>query len=659
MTMDLSARFGAHPSMVLAAYLEPLARGRRVAVFGDATAGLAERISERGARLVHAYDPEPSRAAEAASRGGSARSSGLQHAALAPDLGVRDGAFDLVIVQDLSLFADPAELLRRARRLLGSSGVAVVATPNAEAARQVVPAAPAAAAGNPVGYYELYDLVALQFSRVKMVGQSPFVGYAVADFAQEDEEPEVSVDTSLLEASEEPEWFLAIASERNVALDPFAVVEVPFAALAPSEIEPATAPRGTLAGRPDPRLAEAESRLAMATAELEQMKQRQRAEARDLEARSSATAAMSARLVELEAEVASKTARLRDVEGKVGDDHVRAERLTHDLREMEEELRRQRDRATRLSKQLDDEKKARTKADVELGMIRQKPELSGAKDRLDALAAELDASRARVAELDAARAAAEAERRRPDPALTARVAELEAAMRDAQHEVADLAAQRDGAHARVGELEQALAGAERERDELMVQYGSVERRWMALANEREQAASEALSAEVAALEATLRERGATVAKLTADLRESERIAKELLLDLEELRGGNGAAAGPAGAPAGGSHDETASLEERLDALAQGAARAEADLQAASWKIAELERRLAEAELGRAGGAGEVVHRELEQALVAAHQELASLRRALAAESALAAEPGRGVVEQSVLLEQVAGQRPPS
>src|SRR5262245_31067069 len=95
---QLSARFGPHPSMVLAAYVEPLARGRRVAVFGDATSGLAERICERGARLCHSFDPDPARAAEALSRLGTPRPPSLHHAPLAADLGVRDGAFDLCLV---------------------------------------------------------------------------------------------------------------------------------------------------------------------------------------------------------------------------------------------------------------------------------------------------------------------------------------------------------------------------------------------------------------------------------------------------------------------------------------------------------------------------------------------------------------------------------
>ena len=131
MTSDSSARIGLHPSIVLPAYVEPLIRGRRVAVLGDATVGLAEELAQRGARLVHAYDPDPARAAEALAKLSGGRTHQISYAVLAGDLGVRDGAFDAVIVPDLSIFLDPAELMRRVRKLCAASGVAVVVAPNA------------------------------------------------------------------------------------------------------------------------------------------------------------------------------------------------------------------------------------------------------------------------------------------------------------------------------------------------------------------------------------------------------------------------------------------------------------------------------------------------------------------------------------------------
>src|SRR5262245_46274075 len=116
-TMTLEATFpagsGAHPAAALGAYLEPLVRGRRVAVLGDGSIGLAEALARRGARLVHSFDPDPTRTAQLLARsGGPAARGGVSYAVLGADLGVRDGAFDVVVLPDLSLFEDPAEMVR-------------------------------------------------------------------------------------------------------------------------------------------------------------------------------------------------------------------------------------------------------------------------------------------------------------------------------------------------------------------------------------------------------------------------------------------------------------------------------------------------------------------------------------------------------------------
>src|SRR5690348_16643055 len=105
---------GFHPSIALAPFVEALVVGRRVAVLGDATLGLADALLARGARLVHAYDPDPARVAEAIARkapafgspaAGKPAARGVVHALLGDDLGVRDGAFDAVVIPDLSSFA--------------------------------------------------------------------------------------------------------------------------------------------------------------------------------------------------------------------------------------------------------------------------------------------------------------------------------------------------------------------------------------------------------------------------------------------------------------------------------------------------------------------------------------------------------------------------
>ncbi|WP_437481113.1 hypothetical protein WME75_36930 [Sorangium sp. So ce1014] len=675
-----------HPALVLSAYLEPLVRGRRVAVLGDATIGLADRLLQRGARLVHAYDPDAARVAEKLARSASSRQPHPSFAVFDGDLGVRDGAFDTLVIPDLSIFSDPAEILRRARRLTAASGAAIIASPNPDVARGLLPAG--ARRGAAPGYYALYDLVALQFKQVRMVGQAPFVGYTVAEFAPKGE-PEVSVDTSILDGSEEPEWFIAVAGERLPRLDAFAVIELPFAGF----------PVAT-AGPSVEALTEAEGRAERLGGELAELRTRHQRDRNDAGTRAESAVATAARLAEAEAELEARGARLREVEARAGDTHVRAERLAHQIRDMEEELRSQRDRATRLSKQLDDEKRVRTKVELELGMIRNKPEIAGARDRLDAAMAELDAARARIAELEARPAVAA-----PNPALAARVEELEAAAAGARRELSKITTERDTARRRAQESERALEEARRaaakheehegaraelarERDRLKERADRLERDNRALEEQRsaldarrqllearivelEQSvvvleqraadlekrdAGEAAAAEIASLEAALRDRGHVIASLKAQLRESERVGKELVDELGTVftsataeQGGPGEAAGgePGGTlpGPGGPGDAVEALRQQLDALARSAAASEADVHAASWKIAQLERELTEAR--STAGSPPALHEELEQALIAAQAEIAALRRAAEQEDVGAAREAAGAAGEDL------------
>jgi SAM-dependent methyltransferase len=210
------------PSIALAAYAEPLATNRRVLVFGNALGSLPLQLLERGARSVHVCDPDALRVSEAAARN---RSTQIAFSSLADsDLSLREAAFELALIDNLAAF-DPQPLLRTAKRALGSRGVAVVACPNPEAHF------PLLRAGNPAAtsldYYALYDAVAAEFEHVRMLGQTPFVGYAIADFSASGE-PEPALDTSFVPGgAEEPDFFLALASNQEVRLDEFAVIQLP------------------------------------------------------------------------------------------------------------------------------------------------------------------------------------------------------------------------------------------------------------------------------------------------------------------------------------------------------------------------------------------------------------------------------------------------
>lgn len=242
----------AHPSLPLGAYVEGLLRGRRVAIFGDATNPLVDQLFARGARLVHVYDPDAGRVSVACARrvepSAAARGQRPVISLLGEDLGVRDGAFDAVLVPDISLFEDPQTIVRMARRSVSTGGVVVIGSPNPSAERFLLtPTGDVARRG--LGYYELYDTVSLQFGEVKMLGQAPFVGYSIVDFSQGGGDVDVSVDTSILEDPEAPEWYVAIASDRPVTVDPYTLVGIPLASVA-SQLRRSSAP-GYVTSPPD------------------------------------------------------------------------------------------------------------------------------------------------------------------------------------------------------------------------------------------------------------------------------------------------------------------------------------------------------------------------------------------------------------------------
>jgi uncharacterized coiled-coil DUF342 family protein/SAM-dependent methyltransferase len=210
------------PSIALAAYAEPLASNRRVLVFGNALASLSLQLLERGARSVHVCDADAVRASEASARN---RSTQISFSSLAEsDLSLRDGSFELALVDNLGAF-NALALLRTAKRALSSRGVAVIACPNPEAAFPLLRSN--AAGATSLDYYALYDAVAAEFEHVRMLGQTPFVGYAIADFSASGE-PEPALDTSFVPGgAEEPDSFIALASNHEVRLDEFAVIQLP------------------------------------------------------------------------------------------------------------------------------------------------------------------------------------------------------------------------------------------------------------------------------------------------------------------------------------------------------------------------------------------------------------------------------------------------
>lgn len=221
--MSSATESAIEPAIVLAAYAEPVASGRRVLFVGPAVSALPARLLERGARLIHVCDPDPVRVAEATAKN---RSKEISFSALADGhFALREGAFDVAIVEDAGI-TDPVALVKKLRRALTPRGVAILASLNPETRVPLMPHRPSGVIS--LDYYALYDAVKAEFEHVRMLGQAPFVGYVIADFAPEGT-PEPSLDTAFLPAgAEEPEVFIAVASQQPVELEAFAVVQLPY-----------------------------------------------------------------------------------------------------------------------------------------------------------------------------------------------------------------------------------------------------------------------------------------------------------------------------------------------------------------------------------------------------------------------------------------------
>lgn len=319
------------PAIVLAAYAEPVASGRRVLFIGPAVSALPARLLERGARLVHVCDPDPVRVAEATAKN---RSKDISFSALADGhFALREGAFDVCIVEDAGI-SDPVALIKKIRRALTARGVAILASLNPETRVPRLPHRPSGVIS--LDYYALYDAVKSEFEHVRMLGQAPFVGYVIADFAPEST-PEPSLDTAFLPSgAEEPELFIAVASQQPVELEAFAVVQLPYRSVvtgaASHDSEALRRSRGEaleLRGK----LTEAESALAgdkqslttlrgkLTEAEAALAADKQGLAARDTKLREAETRvfARDAELLALRQELENKNQQLKQQEAKLTD----------------------------------------------------------------------------------------------------------------------------------------------------------------------------------------------------------------------------------------------------------------------------------------------------------------------------------------------------
>lgn len=531
-------------SAVLPVYAQDLIDGRRVVVFGDATSGLADQLVERGARLVHVFDWDVTRVAEATARGASRN---ISYAPLSQSgLSVRDGAFDVGFVDNLAAASDRTQVMSRLRRALAARGACLIACPNPDALSLLLPRE---ASDSAPSYYDFYDLVSAEFDEVKMLGQTPFVGFALADFAP-DADSAFSIDTSYIPGgAEEPAWFVAMASHFPLESDPYCVVQLPaadtLASLSSSKRQPsqrtvsAVESDGSVQGDPD------------------------RAEAIRL-------------LAEAKKEIGRRDAWVATLEERASAADERADAAEHRVSELNNQLQQAESTG---QKSVAATKLDRRQADARAAAAAQ---LQSAEREIERLQGELEAARAservRTKNLEVCTKNLEAATRQRSEALEA-LKDQQKRSESAEERAATLTQ-------RLTTLDAALRRAEAASANIQARCDALE---ASVQHDRKQVGER--RQETARLEHRLKERGGEVQRLERELVRSERFAAHLLALRDNLLAGsvNGGTTEDFG-PQVLEPSEATSLRQQLIQLAELEAQRAADLSAARWRIEELENR---------------------------------------------------------------------
>ncbi len=551
------------PSVALVAYVESVVEGRRVVVFGNASSQLVNRLVERGARFIQFYDADPLRVADASARNGS---SSVCFSALQRDsLSAKEGVFDLALVENLAELGEPEVVLRLVRRVLSARGIAVVACPNPDVQEPFL--GESRSVDHQLDYYSLYDATRREFPVVHMLGQMPFLGYSLAELAPSDD-PVPTIDAGFVPGgTEEPEWFVAIATTQPIDLAEYLIVQLPL-----SEFQKGRAERSL---REQLRAARAAERAAVTRlARLEATKERGVAEARlpqpDRES--------IRQLHVLERELERKEAWIAQLESRAATADARADAAEQELDELRERMA--------------------------AGAAEAAPGQAEEKARCDQLERESQAVQSRVDQVTAELAAARSQNEQLD-----RSREL------AEQRSEELAADIATGERRFDELRRGLAAAELAKAELGARLAAAEERILVFSEEDPQQ-----QAEIGSLERQLSERGQRIQKLEEELLLAQRLGRRLVDEIANFR----RAAPPAGALSTDSwamaaaFDEATSTEQNpaqdanwaaapppeLDADGPAAdetptlglllAEARADLGVAKWREAQLTASLAQA-----------------------------------------------------------------
>src|SRR3569833_224015 len=157
----------------LYAYTAPLWRERRVRESGCGEGAAAAFLARHGAADVVSLDIDGARLERARARYAGP---GVQFVLLEDlqQLAAMSRRFDVVFVPDGEAILSDPDAVGRVRNLLREGGFVVVAVPAGERQSKVFRGG--------VGYYDLADTLAREFRVVRMLGQTPFLGFGLVEF---------------------------------------------------------------------------------------------------------------------------------------------------------------------------------------------------------------------------------------------------------------------------------------------------------------------------------------------------------------------------------------------------------------------------------------------------------------------------------------------
>ncbi len=378
-------------------YLQALFVHRRVLIVSD-DRSLASFILESRARYVCAIsDRESSEPWQPDEEGHGGEFKVVSY----DDIDFRDGMFDVAIVLDITAISSHVNLLNELRRIVGPKGVVVAGAPNPICEQRIGPEPNTST----IDYYQLYEILADAFPSVQMIGQAPFLGYAVSDLAAAEESEGVSFDAGLLESgAEEIEWFLAVCGESPLEIEPYSVIQVPLDTI-------------QMGG------------------------------------------GLALELADAQREVNELGAELKDARLEMGTRGVKIESLHKDLEHECQEAEAARARAVNVAKQFDDERKAQQARQIEVQLARQ-GEQNKIKEQVKKAQDEARQARMRAESAEVARDQL-VEQTRADlvdlEQLRVRQEELERALSDHQEKERDLTEQLARSREQAKEAQEARA----------------------------------------------------------------------------------------------------------------------------------------------------------------------------------------------------------